>query len=303
MNEQSRPPLDRAALGRELTRIANASSEAALHELIDPPTTGARRIGITGAPGTGKSTLVRALAALSLAQGRRVGVLAVDPTSPYSRGAVLGDRVRMKEVAAHPEFFFRSLASRNTHDGLADNLAGMLCTMERCHFDELIVETVGVGQTGLAVRALVDCVVFVLMPQSGDDVQAMKAGIMEIADVLVVNKSDLAGAGLVAAQLRDVVGLRRPDPDRWIPPVILASQDDPASQRALAETIDAYFAWLLRRDNEAARWRARAAYHVQSILNRRIVELLGTLPPAMFDSPLPEVYHELVRRLSADLDK
>ena len=243
MSSVLRKPLDRAALGRTLTRIANAGSRAALYGLIGRPARSARRIGLTGAPGTGKSTLMRCLAAASLARDQRVGVLAVDPSSPYSHGAILGDRIRMGEVASHPELFFRSLASRTAHDGLADNLADILCAMESHDFDELLVETVGVGQAELGVRALVDCVVLVLMPESGDQVQAMKAGIIEIADVLVVNKADLPGAGQIAAEVKDVLGRRRRDADLWAPPVILASQHDAVSQQAVALAIKAHFAW------------------------------------------------------------
>lgn len=302
MSSTPRPPLDRAALGRTLTRIANAGSRAALSELIDPPARGARRIGLTGAPGTGKSTLARCLAAASLAQGRRVGVLAVDPSSPHSHGAILGDRIRMGDVAGHPEFFFRSLASRSAHDGLADNLASMLYAMEHHEFDELFVETVGVGQAEFGVGALVDCVVLVLMPESGDQVQAMKAGVVEIAGVIVVNKADLPGAGRIAAEVQDVLARRRGEADRWAPPVILASQDDAASQQAVAQAIEAHFVWHRGRDDDAARRRARAAYHVQSVLNRRIEELLADLPPALLDSPLRDVHREIVTQLSADLD-
>lgn len=298
----TRPPLDRAALGRTLTRIANAGSRAALSEFIDLPARGARRIGLTGAPGTGKSTLARCLAAASLAQGRRVGVLAVDPSSPHSHGAILGDRIRMGDVAGHPEFFFRSLASRSAHDGLADNLASMLCAMEHHEFDELFVETVGVGQVEFGVGALVDCVVLVLMPESGDQVQAMKAGVVEIAGVIVVNKADLPGARRIAAEVQDVLARRRGQADRWAPPVILASQDDAASQQAVAQAIEAHFVWYRGRDDDVARRRTRAAYHVQSVLNRRIEELLVELAPAVLDSPLREVHREIVTRLSADLD-
>ena len=302
MSGASRAPLDRVALGRALSQLANAGGRTALCGPVAPAGRGARRIGITGAPGTGKSTLLRCVAAASLAQGRRVGVLAVDPTSPYSRGAILGDRIRMGEVATHPELFFRSLASRSAHDGLADNLAGILCAMESHHFDELLVETVGTGQAEHAIRLLVDCVVLVLMPESGDQVQAMKAGVMEIADVLVVNKADLPGAARISAQLKDVVTLRRPDANRRVPPVILASQDDAASQRAVADAIDAHCIWLRERDDGVARSRARAAYHAQSVLNRRIGQLFAGLPPEAFDAPLPEVYREVVSRLSNELE-
>lgn len=303
MSSVMRAPLDRAVLGRTLTRIANAGSRAALRGLIGRPERSARRIGLTGAPGTGKSTLVRGLAAASLARGRRVGVLAVDPTSPYSHGAILGDRIRMGEVAGHPEFFFRSLASRSAHDGLADNLADILCAMESHDFDELLVETVGVGQAELGVRALVDCVVLVLMPESGDQVQAMKAGVIEIADVLVVNKADLPGAAQIAAAVQDVLGLRRHDAEQWALPVILASQHDAASHQAVAQAIEAHFAWRRGRNDETLRQRVRVAYHAQSLLNHRIEELLTELPPATFDLPPREVHRELVARLAADIEK
>jgi LAO/AO transport system kinase len=300
MSGVPRPPLDRAALGRTLTRIANVGGRAALGGPVALAGSGARRIGLTGSPGTGKSTLVRVLAAASLAQGRRVGVVAVDPSSPYSHGAILGDRIRMGDVAAHPELFFRSLASRSAHDGLADNLAAVLCAMEQHEFDELLVETVGTGQADIGVRALVDCVVLVLMPESGDQIQAMKAGVAEIADVLVVNKADLPGAGRIAGELKDTLRLRRYGAGQWVPPVILASQDDAASHRALAQAIEMRFAWRGGGDEEIARRRARAAYHARSLLNQRIEKLLENLPPETFDLPLREVHRELVGRLSAD---
>jgi LAO/AO transport system kinase len=174
--------------------------------------------------------------------------------------------------------------------------------MEQHDFDELLVETVGVGQAELGVRALVDCVVLVLMPESGDQVQAMKAGVIEIADVLVVNKADLPGAGHIAGEVKDVLGRRRRDAELWAPPVILASQHDAVSHQAVAQAIEAHFAWRRGRHDETLRQRARAAYHAQSLLNHRIEELLTELPPATFDLPPREIHRELVARLAADLD-
>jgi LAO/AO transport system kinase len=174
--------------------------------------------------------------------------------------------------------------------------------MEHRDFDDLFVETVGVGQAEFGVDKLVDCVVLVLMPESGDQVQAMKAGVVEIAGVIVVNKADLPGAGRIAAEVRDVLARRRGEADRWAPPVILASQDDAASQQAVAQAIEAHFVWHRGRDDAVVRRRARAAYHVQSVLHRRIEELLADLPPAVLDAPLRDVHREIVTRLSVDLD-
>jgi LAO/AO transport system kinase len=155
--------LDRRRLGRLLSRIANASVAEMLAS--SPSTPGhASRIGFTGPPGAGKSTLIGRFARARLSQGAQVGVVAVDPSSPYTHGAILGDRIRMDSVADDPRLYIRSLASRGAHDGLADNIADILATLDGFPFDEIILETVGVGQAEYAVRMLVDTLVLVLVP-------------------------------------------------------------------------------------------------------------------------------------------
>jgi len=163
-----------------------------------------RRIALTGAPGSGKSTLVGALAhfRLNADPDLRMGVLAVDPTSRYSGGAILGDRIRMDAIGTSDRLFIRSLASRRTGAGLADNMAVILNLLGEFGFDETITETVGAGQVDCAVRELADTVILVINPESGDAIQAMKAGIMEAADIYVVNKADLPGASNALASLR-----------------------------------------------------------------------------------------------------
>ena len=227
-----RRPDARAAAGpacagaRRLTRAGQRRRIATCCGSNPPPTHAhhARRIGLTGAPGAGKSTLAGHLA-LHRARDRRLGVLAVDPSSPKSGGAILGDRIRMDELDGSAELYIRSIGSRSTSDGLSDNLPEMLDLMDAHGFDEVLLETVGVGQAEYAARVQVDTLVLVLLPESGDVVQAMKAGIMEMADIFVVNKADLPGAQKMATDIKRISAMARHTEGDWRPTVLLASCD------------------------------------------------------------------------------
>jgi len=282
----SPPPLDRRALGRTLTTLANAGAlELARRPLRDPPGHTASRIGVTGAPGAGKSTLLGRLAMERIA-GRRLGVLAVDPSSPRSGGAILGDRVRIDELEGASELYIRSLGSRRTSDGLADNLPEMLDAMDDFGFDEVMLETVGVGQAEYAARIQVDTLVLVLLPESGDTVQAMKAGIMEMADIFVVNKADLPGAQKMATDIQRIAAITRRDPGSWIAPVLLASQSQPESIRTLSQAIDRHRAWLATTARQELLKDQRARYRLRRLLEVRLAEVIGQQSPAFFGASL-----------------
>lgn len=282
-----RAPLDRWALSRALTQLANADPmELASAPPREPAEPAARRIGITGAPGAGKSTLVGHLASLRASRGR-LGVLAVDPSSPKSGGAILGDRVRMDELAGNAQLYIRSLGSRRTADGLADNLPEMLDRMDDFGFDEVLLETVGVGQAEHAVRAQVDTLVLVLLPDSGDTVQAMKAGIMEMPDIFVVHKSDLPGAQRMAADIRRIAALARHAPGTWIAPILLSAASQPDSVQALSEAIDRHQAWLTKMPQERAAQRVRRRrYRLQRLLELRSAQFVAQQEDAFFDAPM-----------------
>lgn len=173
-----------------------------------PRVGGARRIGITGPPGAGKSTLTTLLAEAYLAQGLRVGVVAVDPTSPFTGGALLGDRVRMERVALHENVFIRSMATRGSLGGLAAATREVCDVLDAAGLDRLLVETVGVGQSELDIARLADTSAVVLVPESGDSIQTLKAGVMEIADLFVVNKSDRPGGDRLRNEIELMLGLR-----------------------------------------------------------------------------------------------
>lgn len=307
----NRPPLDRRALGRALTRLANAPAQALLTDpgpmaqlpagpSTQTPAAVARRIGLTGAPGAGKSSLAGRLALHRARAGaRRVGVLAVDPSSPHSGGAILGDRIRMDELPGSAELYIRSVGSRSSSDGLSDNLPEMLELMDAHGFDEVLLETVGVGQAEHAARVQVDTLVLVLLPDSGDTVQAMKAGIMELADLYVVNKADLPGAQRMAADVQRVTALSRRAPQGWQPPVLLASSQQPDSIAAVSDAIDAHGRWLQAGADGPALQQARARYRLGRLLERLVAEQVRGLDAASLHAPLAEQVRTVLERLNA----
>ena len=201
---------NRVSLARTISVVENERPgfQSLLHHVLIEGTSGGARLGITGPPGAGKSSLVTALARRYLDRGYEVGVVAVDPSSPYSGGALLGDRIRMNELSTDPGIFIRSMASRGSLGGLAATTKEVLDVLDAFGFHRILVETVGVGQTELEITGAADSVVVVLVPESGDGIQAMKAGLMEIADIFVVNKADRPGADRLVKEIRSALHLR-----------------------------------------------------------------------------------------------
>ena len=297
--ETGRPALKRRALGRALTRLANASvAEVLADSTVGTGTVQASvpRIGITGPPGAGKSSLGGRLAVLR-AKRARVGVLAIDPSSPRSGGAILGDRIRMDELDGAEDLYVRSLASRTAGDGLAQNIPELLHAMDAAGFDEVILETVGVGQAEHAVRHQVDTLVLVLIPESGDVVQAMKAGLMEMADIYVINKSDLPGAARLAGEIKRVLQLSSAVPGGWVPPVMQTSIQDPASIERLSCEIDRHLAWRRTSLDAMATRAERARYRLRNLLERRVAEVTDALPTDFFDQALDAQVTQAIGRL------
>jgi LAO/AO transport system kinase len=306
LNQQptERPPLDRRALGLALTRIANVTSARALPQLSAAPSTQARRIGVTGAPGAGKSTLAGRLALARMGQ-RRLGILAIDPSSPKTGGAILGDRIRMDDLEGSENLYIRSFGSRSAADGLTDNLHELLETMDQHGFDEVIVETVGVGQAELAARSQVDTLILVIPPDAGDVVQAMKAGIMEIADIFAINKADMPSAQKMAIEVKRIMALthRRHHGQpagnecEWIPPVVLTSHTNPASIAELSAQVDRHLEWLRTSGELGSQILARRRYRLQRWFERRAHEVIDGEPASFFELPHEQQIAALLQRL------
>ena len=199
---------NRRALARVITRVENESPEAeAILAALYPKTGNGYLIGVTGAPGSGKSTLVNALALYLRKLGKTVGIVAVDPTSPFTQGAILGDRIRMRELSGDPGVFIRSMAARGSLGGLARNTSDVVRVLDAAGFDYILIETVGAGQSEVAIASTAHTTLVIEAPGMGDDIQANKAGILEIADILVVNKSDRAGADNTIRALKAMLDL------------------------------------------------------------------------------------------------
>ncbi len=271
---------DPRAVARLISQVEDASP--ALREVmasLAPHTGRAAVLGVTGSPGVGKSTTTSALVTAFRADGRRVGVLAVDPSSPFSGGALLGDRVRMQEHATDPGVYIRSMATRGHLGGLAWATPQALRVLDAAGCDVVIIETVGVGQSEVEVAALADTTLVLLAPGMGDGIQAAKAGILEVGDVFVVNKADRDGADQVVRDLRGTIRLAERGPGEWREPIVKTVAVRGEGLDEVVEAIDKHRAWMERSGELTRRRGRRARDEIEAIavtaLRRRFGDVHG----------------------------
>lgn len=252
---------DMRALARAITAIENRAPESmALLKALFPFSGRSRIVGLTGAPGAGKSTLVDQLAREYRKRGNTVGIIAVDPTSPYTGGAILGDRIRMQSHYGDPGVYIRSMATRGALGGLARTTADVATALDASGRDLILIETVGVGQDEVDIVRLADITIVILVPGMGDDVQTIKAGIMEIADIFVINKADREGAERVEREIMSMLTLAT-RADKWVPPVVKTVASEGTGIVELANAIESYQEFLRQNDLGRAKkvenWRQR----------------------------------------------
>ena len=300
---------DERALARAITLVESGAPRG--KDLLrrvrreGPLASSVRVVGVTGAPGSGKSTLVDRLVEASRRRDRRVGVVAVDPSSPFTGGAILGDRVRMTRWHADPGVFIRSMAARGHLGGLAAATLQVVALLDAHGFDDVIIETVGVGQGEVEIVGVADCTLVVLTPGQGDGVQAVKAGVMEIADVFVVNKADHDGAARLVRDVRAMLDLAAPGPGAFLPPIVETVASEGRGVDELVVAIDAHLARLEAGDGLAAKRRGRARHEVAALVSGALARLVRALPDDEMDAvaagrSTPETAAErLIDRLAA----
>jgi len=297
---------DRRALARLITLVENEGPavEAVLQRLY-PLTGNAYVIGITGAPGTGKSTLVNAMTREYRSRGLTVGIIAIDPTSPFSGGALLGDRVRMRDLVGDPGVFIRSMATRGSLGGLARATDDVVLLLDAMGFDRILIETVGVGQAEVDIASSAHTVIVVEAPGMGDDIQAIKAGILEIADIFVVNKADREGAERTVMALQAMLGLaprtvshhgRRmrvdmPEEARaWVPPIIKTVATRGEGIPELVDAVERHRAYLLESGEFHRREATRVAHELDHILREALLQrLVRRISPAHLEATVQQV--------------
>jgi LAO/AO transport system kinase len=274
---------DRRALARAITLVENGDPLAyAVVADVYPETGHAHAVGVTGPPGVGKSSLISALVALGRAEQRTVGVVSVDPSSPFTQGALLGDRIRLGDHFLDPDVFIRSMGTRGHLGGLAEATLQTLLLLDAAGKDVVFLETVGTGQSEVGVLSIADTVVLALMPGSGDSIQALKAGIMEIPDVIAINKMDHPMAKTMLTEVRQVLSLG--PADGWKPPVVLTEAVRGEGIDTLWEKIGEHRAWLSAEGELDRRRRANLAQEVFQVATtraRRHLELTVRDDPAL----------------------
>jgi len=276
------------ALGRAITMIERDDPDAdRLLAEIYPSTGRARIIGITGSPGSGKSTLVASMAKHYRGQKKRVGIIAVDPTSPFTGGAILGDRIRMTDLYTDSGVFIRSMATRGFLGGLAKATNDVVDVLDASGFDVVLVETVGVGQDEVEVVRTVQTNLVVLVPGMGDDIQAIKAGIMEIGDIFVVNKADRPGADKTVTEVTMMMSLVEEHGD-WIPPIVKTVASRGEGVRDLDEAIEKHLAYLQSSGELDRRNRERVRIRIETQLKETFMRRLMDTT-TNFDSILEDV--------------
>jgi len=262
---------DTRAVARAISKVEDVSKDASqLMKKIFPLTGRGFVIGITGAPGVGKSSLVDKLALHYRQQGERVGIVAVDPSSPFSGGAILGDRIRMQTLGLDSGVFIRSMATRGNLGGLARTTVDAVSILDAAGYGRIIIETVGVGQDEVEVVKAADISVVVLVPGMGDDIQAIKAGIMEIGDIFVINKADREGVNATEKELEALLSLAMRD-DSWEPPIVKTVATESKGIQDLAAAIEKYRNFHLESKSGDGRRRAIARWRILELLRERLV--------------------------------
>ena len=259
---------DHRVIARAISSVENETPNSTMIlRTLFSHTGRAYRVGVTGPPGAGKSTLTNKLAKYYRRKRLKIGVIAVDPTSPFTGGALLGDRVRMTDVELDDSVFIRSMASRGSQGGLSKKAREAADVLDAAGFDIILMETVGVGQSELDIAGAADTTVVVLVPESGDGIQAMKAGLMEIADFFILNKADRPGADQAVMSIKMILGFRPHDEKSWIPDVVKTQANDGKGIEEVAASIDRHRVYLSEGGGLEQRRKARLKSRIREIID------------------------------------
>ena len=259
---------EKRTIAQTMSAVEN-DSDTMILEKIFPYTGTAYHVGITGPPGAGKSTIVNMIAKRLLARNKKVGIIAVDPTSPFSGGALLGDRVRMTDLSLHKNVFIRSMASRGSLGGLAQKTKDVAMVLDASGIDYVLIETIGVGQVELDIAQVCDTTVVVLVPESGDSIQAMKAGLLEIADIVVVNKGDREGCERIIMELKFAFELREQEMG-WHFPILRTVATTEEGIEELVETVKAHRYYLERSGRLEEERKSKLMLRIQELIEEKI---------------------------------